>query len=310
MSDGSGKLSPTAESFPEPVHPYARRWIWLAVIASALLVVTYLGAVWTVAGQRFENAGLRGADRGDHTTFLATQDSLSTVTVALLIVMSVGVGIIVLLRRRFDLLLAAAVIVGGSLVITEVLKRFVLPRPDLVGTTEDFYVNSFPSGHTTIAMSLLVVLLLVVPYSLRGITMFLAIPVATGIAAYTITAQWHRVSDTFGADLVVLIVAACVCAWLIRRKGVVWHPRTRVSWCLILVVLPWALAAAVAWAFGVILGLFTGDLTTSAGEYNAYLAANTLALAGSLTAALLFWAGWYRVELREDTRASTAQIEE
>ena len=65
----------------------------------------------------------------------------------------------------------------------EVLKRFLLPRPDLVVAPDEFFHNTFPSGHTTIAMTVLVAAMLVVPHRRCGVTLvaIVASAVAIGI---------------------------------------------------------------------------------------------------------------------------------
>ena len=119
----------------------------------------------------------------------------------------VAVAAIALIRRQIRLGIAAVSIIVIGQVITQVLKRFVLPRPGLVETTGGYTHNSLPSGHTTVAVTVLLALVPVVPYRLRGLTILVATPWAVAIAAYTITAKWHRFSDTLAADAVALAVA-------------------------------------------------------------------------------------------------------
>ena len=106
-------------------------------------------------------------------------------------------------------LLAAASVIG-SVTITEVLKLFLLERPPLVPSF--IFDNSYPSGHTTVGMSVAVAAMLVVPRRLL-------IPTAVGAGLFgsafgvaVVAAGWHRPSDAVGAFLVVIAVGAACAA--------------------------------------------------------------------------------------------------
>jgi membrane-associated phospholipid phosphatase len=190
-----------------------------AVGAAVLLVVVYALFVRTAAGQRWENAVLAGR-REDETLAAAREANrmldritLSSLGAAVAMLMLIGLA-----RRRHALTAVAVGTVGFSLLSAEVLKRYLLSRPDLVGAPARLLGNSFPSGHTTIAMSVLFGLTLVVPYRLRGVTVGVCALWATFVGAYTVAAGWHRPSDTIGADLLVLAVA-CALTALLARTG-------------------------------------------------------------------------------------------
>ncbi|MFF0225843.1 phosphatase PAP2 family protein [Streptomyces sp. NPDC004629] len=196
-------------------------------VASVLVVAVYLAFVGTATGQRWENAVLAGrlqdetlaaAHEADRNLDAVTTSSLGA-AVAVLAVMG-------LVRRRYALTAVAVSTVGVSLLSAEVLKRYVLCRPDLVGAPGSLLRNSFPSGHTTIAMSVMFGLLIVVPLRLRGVAVGLCSLWATFVGAYTVAAGWHRPSDTIGADLLVLAVACGLTAAL-ARTGRVRHVRER-----------------------------------------------------------------------------------
>lgn len=96
----------------------------------------------------------------------------------------------------------------------------MLPRPELVDTTGGFTANSLPSGHTTIAMTVLFATVLVVPYRWRGPAMLIVAFWAVSVGHYTLTAKWHRLSDTLAADAVALTLACLASWWLVRRGAV------------------------------------------------------------------------------------------
>lgn len=175
-------------------------------VSAALLAVCYLVAVRTGVGQRFENAVWLGAGQTATQRPAQAVGALNLIgtwsgTAAVALVFAIG-----LLRRQVVLAFAAVALIGASIGTTEVLKS-VLLRPNLVPGWGASAGNSFPSGHTTIAMAVMFALVLVAPYRLRGLIAFCAAAPATEIGALTIVARWHRPSDTLGADLVVLCCA-------------------------------------------------------------------------------------------------------
>ncbi|WP_410628229.1 phosphatase PAP2 family protein [Amycolatopsis sp. cmx-8-4] len=279
----------------------ARRWLIVAAACLVVLILVYVLAVLTVTGQELENAALRGADQAAARDQTAADRSLSRITLYSLGVAVVLVAVIGLLRRRPDLAVAAAGVIVAGQVVTQGLKRFVLPRPSLVPLTGHYADNSMPSGHTTIAMTVLFAALLVVPYRWRGLTMVLLLSWAVGIGAYTVTAKWHRLSDTLAADAIALGLA-CLASWWLARRGVVrrYEGRRRIPRVLVVVVA--SLAGLVFLALG---GFLIGaaltqdglDATLRDNTWVVYLAASSLASAGSVAAALAFLGTWRRLEI-------------
>lgn len=277
-----------------------RRWLVVAAVCAVALAAVYFLAVWTVPGQALENAALRGADEAAAREQDVADASLSRITVYSLAVAVVLVGVVGLLRRRWDLAAAAVgVIVAGQLV-TQVLKRYLLPRPSLVPLTGHYADNSLPSGHTTIAMTVLFAALLVVPYRWRGVTLFLLLSWAVGIGAYTVTAKWHRLSDTLAADAIALGLACLASWWLARRGAVRRHDGPR-RIPRVLVVTVAALGGVVFLALGTVLigaSLANGYAeTVRDNAWVVYLAASSFASFGSIAAALAFLATWRRLEI-------------
>ncbi|UOZ03010.1 phosphatase PAP2 family protein [Amycolatopsis sp. WQ 127309] len=279
----------------------ARRWLIVAAACLVVLILVYVLAVLTVTGQELENAALRGADQAAARDQTAADQSLSRITLYSLGVAVVLVAVIGLLRRRPALAVAAAGVIVAGQVVTQGLKRFVLPRPSLVPLTGHYADNSMPSGHTTIAMTVLFAALLVVPHRWRGVTMVLLLSWAVGIGAYTVTAKWHRLSDTLAADAIALGLA-CLASWWLARRGVVrrYEGRRRIPRVLVVVVT--ALAGLVFLALG---GFLIGaalsqdglDATLRDNTWVVYLAASSLASAGSVAAALVFLGTWRRLEI-------------
>jgi hypothetical protein len=104
------------------------------------------------------------------------------------------------LRKRIDLAVGAALLVAGSNGSTQLLKTR-LARPDLDAFPAP---NSFPSGHTAAAASVVCALMLALPHAVRGTVALIGFGYVTVIAVATVWAEWHRPSDTVAAMLIVL----------------------------------------------------------------------------------------------------------
>lgn len=278
------------------------RWILGSVLAVIILVASYVYSVLTVIGQAHENAALRGADQVGAGEAGTASSALSAITLGSLAVAIVLVALIGLVRRQFDLVVAGVGVIVGGQVITQSLKRFILPRPELVDVVGHYSHNSFPSGHTTIAMTVLFSILLVVPYRWRGVTMLFVVPWAVSIGAYTITAKWHRLSDVIGAGAVSLLMGCIASLWLTRRRrvdhydGAPYHGRMLFFGIIAAITVLFTVVGLILWVVPMLRGTDFA-LAESADEYTAYLGANALAAASSGLFALAFWGLWHDLEI-------------
>lgn len=168
-------------------------------VALAQTVRIFLG---TAAGQRFDELALRGSEHGSGTLWQVAEPVLNVVSVAFIVVAVVVVLVIAALRRAWGLGLQVAVLVAGANITTQILKRDLLERAELDVLTQR-PGNSLPSGHTTVAASVAIALLLVAPRRMRPYVALLgaAWTAATGVS--TLVGQWHRPSDVLAALLVV-----------------------------------------------------------------------------------------------------------
>ncbi|MEK8225977.1 hypothetical protein NKG05_07730 [Oerskovia sp. M15] len=137
-----------------------------AVAATVLLWQVWSYFVATEQGQHLDQAALRGSDYGRGTLWSLGEPVLDVVSVSF-VVLGLGTAMgIALLRRRWGLAVQVAFVVVGSNITTQLLKKSVLERPDMVGGWGGS--NTLPSGHTTVAASVAVALLLVVPAGTTG----------------------------------------------------------------------------------------------------------------------------------------------
>lgn len=191
----------------------------LLVLAAAQLAgvfVLHRAFVRTVAGRYVDAVSITGAGIGLAHFERLVHAVLDVVSVASVVAAVLVVMFVALLRRRFLLATAATVLVVGSILTTEVLKLYVFSRPPmekaLPNLVEGSAENTLPSGHTTIALSVAVAFVLVVPSAFRGLAALAGAGYAAVTGVATLSAQWHRPSDVVAACLVVGAWAAGVAA--------------------------------------------------------------------------------------------------
>jgi membrane-associated phospholipid phosphatase len=186
-------------------------WLWaLALVCAGGLVTTYLVFVRTHGGQRldqgaFEGRALAGGRAREAADQLLTTISVTTLALAICVLVAQAY-----LRRRLALSVVAAVVIVGAVLTTEVLKHYLLERPDLL--RRSIYHNSFPSGHATVAFAVGIAATLVAPAALRRWVAGLAVLYGAAIGVAVVAVGWHRPSDVVGAYLIVIAWAAAAVA--------------------------------------------------------------------------------------------------
>jgi membrane-associated phospholipid phosphatase len=194
-----------------------RRWpiglaLWLLVLAgaqvAALAAVCHFFAQ-SKHGQLLDMVALTGNRIGQAQVEGPVDSVLNTISVLSLAVATAVVGFIALIRRRIAVAFAAILLIVGANVTAQILKQ-VINRPELgVDLQRAAAGNSLPSGHTTIAASVAVAFMLVLPARLRGVCGVLGALFAAVAGVATLSAGWHRPSDAMAA---LLLVGAWACA--------------------------------------------------------------------------------------------------
>jgi membrane-associated phospholipid phosphatase len=179
-------------------------WLTLLVVVQTLaLIIVWRFAVRTEQGQLIDTIALTGSRLGRDRIAGPVGTVLNAVSVLSLLAATVFVGFIALIRRRIILALLATGLIAGANVITQLLK-YGLQRPDLgVDPERAAAGNSLPSGHATVAASVAVALVLVLPPRLRGWAAILGTAYAAAVGVATLSAGWHRPSDAVAAYLIV-----------------------------------------------------------------------------------------------------------
>ncbi|MEV4199952.1 phosphatase PAP2 family protein [Micromonospora globbae] len=191
----------------------ARGWtvVWLVVftlVQVAAFVVLWRVAVHTGLGQWIDTVALTGNRIGRDRIDEPVDRILNAMSVVSLLAATAVIGFIALMRGRIALAITATLLIAGANVSTQLLKHG-LSRPDLgIDLTRVYAGNSLPSGHATVAASVAVALVLVLPAKVRAFGAFLGAGYAAVAGVATLSAGWHRPSDAAAAFLVVGIWAA------------------------------------------------------------------------------------------------------
>jgi membrane-associated phospholipid phosphatase len=197
---------------------YVRLRSLLLVVAGSVVVfmANYLFFVQTTLGQELDDAALIGGELRPQGVVSEAWELLDVISVVSLAAACVAIGVVALLRRRFALAVAVLAAIGIANVVTQLLKRVVLERPDLIGTGD---LNSLPSGHATVAATVAVGMVVVSAPRWRSVVALVAwlFPIAVGVAV--VIAGWHRPSDSIAAFCVVLGVTAAALACVVAVFG-------------------------------------------------------------------------------------------
>lgn len=235
-----------------------RRWpvglvLWLLLLGCVEVVA--FAAVWRFFvqsrhGQALDTVALTGNSIGRARIDDVVATVLNTMSVLSLAIATAVVVFIALIRRRVAVAVGAIVLIVGANLTTQVLKH-VISRPELgVDMERAAAGNSLPSGHTTIAASVAVALMLVLPGRLRGVGALVGALFTAAAGVATLSAGWHRPSDAVAALLVVGGWACAVALFIVsaqRRHGNVRYGPPNRSVVVFLGVTGLVLLAA-AWA--------------------------------------------------------------
>jgi PAP2 superfamily len=214
-----------ADMQPEPggPHPLRERWLrWRSTAACVGVgLLSTVALVWlgdrsqrTRLGQSLDQAGMDVVAGDEETTrrLVGVLGNVSLGSIAIAVIVLIGTAVV---RERYGAAAAAAALVVGANITTQAIKALT-DRADHGYLT----VESFPSGHATVVVSLVFAALLVAPDAARTTVSFVGSGAITVTAAATLVASWHRPSDIIGALLVSLAWGTAVLAvWSIVRGG-------------------------------------------------------------------------------------------
>ena len=158
-----------------------------------------------------------------------------------------GIALVAAARRRPTLAGRALGAVIGANITTQILKDYILTRPNLGVTTGAG--NSLPSGHTTVAVTLSLALIVVAPQWFRGPSAWFGWAWTSLMSVSVMMEGWHRPSDAITAALI-------AGAWALALSPIERRPRHGIKvqrimvWvCLVLIVVAVVATIAAMWGF-------------------------------------------------------------
>ncbi len=146
----------------------------------------------TEIGQRADQAAFAGGNQAPARAQGAAGEMLRIVSVGGLAISILFLGAVAALRRRPGLVLVPAAVIGLTMISVEILKDVVLTRPTLLADPL-FVVNTYPSGHTAVAISIGLSAVLVAPARWRPV-------VAAAAAAFAPPASGSSSSPPAGTS--------------------------------------------------------------------------------------------------------------
>lgn len=298
------KSEPNKQALPGP-----SRWIVLLLSAITIFLLAYLFLVSTKFGQEIENAAFLGAQDASPRIVTDVDRALNAITVSSLAIAVVVIGIIGLIRKIWRLTIVAMSVVGFAVVSAEVLKRFLLVRPDLVDATEPLLHNSFPSGHTTIAMSILIAVFLVVPYRFRGVAIGIVMSWAVLIGPFTMIDRWHRLSGTIGGMCLALIFGS-IAALLLRHWGLI-RIKTKIYKGRVAIYIIASIVGLSSLVAGLLISLpqLNENLNAEHVQDTIFSGFVLISLSCGIFTGLIYWASWHHLDVATKANALSAASE-
>ena len=145
---------------------------------------------------------LEGAENGADYGSAHARRLVSVVSMPAAVVLVVTILVIGLLRRSHRRAVWAVVAVVGANLTTQILKYQFLWRPDFNITERWDNANTLPSGHTTMAASAAVALILLSGRRWRPLSAWAGGLFTVAMGYSTLVCQWHRPSDVITAALI------------------------------------------------------------------------------------------------------------
>ena len=204
---------------PAPSAEPRGRWslhpglLGLAAASAIAVWVTQGIFVQTARGQRWDEQWRLDVESGAGLAWGDRAHDFGVVSLRVGLALCMILAVVAMTRRRVDLFVRAAVVVTGANATTQLLKRVVIDRPHYdVG----FGPNALPSGHTTLAFSVVVAAFIVLPAVARPLVAIIGGAWAVTMGVSAVVSGWHRPSDILAAILVCAGWAALVAAVRLR----------------------------------------------------------------------------------------------
>lgn len=211
------------ETLKDPLLRAPRRSsVILCIVFGAIFLLvaaaTWLLFVRTPTGQQYDDLVWETLKDGFPTPLLPIIYFFahSAYTITVIVVIGIVSVFLVVMRRRWLLLVQLTCFALASFLAGFILKR-TLPRPTLDPSLAN-PTNSSPSGHSVAAFAAAAVLVMAVPLSARAIASVVSFLFASSVGLSVVVEKWHRPSDVIVAFLMVTGLALLTMAFT-RASG-------------------------------------------------------------------------------------------
>lgn len=219
-------------------------WLFAALLTVAALAAVIRFFVFSPTGQLIEYRAFHLVEQRQNAGPGGTAQQLLTIApIAVELVAGLAVLHALAVRRRWRAATGVVVALVGANVTTQLLKA-LLERPDFPNGVPYLAGNSLPSGHTTLAASAAVALVLLAAPRWRGVVAFAGAVFTAVIGAAAYLEAWHRPSDMMAACLTTL-------AWGLLVAPLVQHDVVGTDEHLRASLRP-SLWGALLWTFGLL----------------------------------------------------------
>lgn len=242
--------------------PARRTGLWiLGILACGVLfLAVYEYFVRTESGQFLDNVMRLTADHFEHPLPPLNPEN-RWIAVMIVAPPAAIFATIVLSGQKYLAGIIAICTVIAANISTQVLKYGILDRPDLVGNPSYWTNNSLPSGHATIAASVVVAVFLVASPRARPALGVLGALWGGGWGAYLFIEAWHRPSDMIAAYLV-------AAAWGLAGGWLIFRAAPAQNTVITDAEPGVAPAAGVCWFFGIVVSIGAGLSLLFAGGWS------------------------------------------
>lgn len=211
---------------PLTVHPRVSTRV-LCVIFGLLLIAASFGVWWlgvrTETGQAYDETVVTGLHKALPGWLAAALDPFIAdsrflpfplnLTIVVSLLFGIAAVTVMIVRKRWLLIGQSAVLI--VLCYAATFLKELLPRPYLIDTLTP-HANSAPSGHTILAATSTVLLLMAVPRVWRAACALIAVMFSSLIGLSVIAGGWHRPTDAVMSVLLVGGLAILVLAATMR----------------------------------------------------------------------------------------------
>jgi hypothetical protein len=234
----------------------SRRLAWSCAVGAVLVVLTYLVAVRTGAGQILDDWAFEGRKAVQLSVRRNVTEVLSGVAILVVLVLGAVECAVAVRRDHWRSAVGTVVAVTGAVLSANWLKD-TLSRPHLTDTVSS-PLNTYPSGHMSAIMAVALAALLVSPPTRRATVSYVVGPIAAVVGIAVLGSSWHRPSDVVGAVALAGVWCTAVALLLgsdldthepVAAPEAVAHPGPGVPTARRVVVVTLVLAVAVTLSF-------------------------------------------------------------